>query len=56
MTMRLIMIFLAALVVATPAQAHRFAPSLLKVTEVADDRYNFVWKTPTNRNDVQEGL
>ncbi|GHD31158.1 HupE/UreJ family protein [Parahalioglobus pacificus] len=46
MTMRLIMIFVAALVVATPAQAHRFAPSLLKVTEVADDRYNFVWKTP----------
>jgi hydrogenase/urease accessory protein HupE len=28
------------------AQAHRFAPSLLKVTEIAEQRYNMVWKTP----------
>ena len=29
-----------------PAQAHRFAPSLLKVNEVAAGQYNMVWKTP----------
>ena len=28
------------------AQAHRFAPSLLKVNEIADQQYNMVWKTP----------
>ena len=28
------------------AQAHRFAPSLLKVTELAPGEYNMVWKTP----------
>lgn len=28
------------------AHAHRFAPSLLKVTEIAEQRYNMVWKTP----------
>jgi hypothetical protein len=28
------------------AQAHRFAPSLLKVTEISPLQYNFVWKTP----------
>jgi hypothetical protein len=27
-------------------QAHRFAPSLLKVTELSPLQYNFVWKTP----------
>ncbi len=27
------------------AEAHRFAPSLLKVTEIAP-QYNVVWKTP----------
>lgn len=27
-------------------QAHRFAPSLLKVTEISPLQYNFVWKTP----------
>lgn len=31
---------------ALPAQAHRFAPSLLKVTEVGDNQFNLVWKTP----------
>lgn len=28
------------------AQAHRFAPSLLKVVEIAPLEYNVVWKTP----------
>jgi hypothetical protein len=28
------------------AEAHRFAPSLLKVTEIADHQYAVVWKTP----------
>ncbi len=35
-----------AAVVAQAAQAHRFAPSLLKITETADQHYNVVWKTP----------
>ena len=37
---------LLALVLAQSAQAHRFAPSLLKVTEIADQQYSVVWKTP----------
>ena len=28
------------------AHAHRFAPSLLKVNEIATGQYNMVWKTP----------
>jgi len=28
------------------AQAHRFAPSLLKVNEIASGQYHMVWKTP----------
>jgi len=28
------------------AIAHRFAPSLLKITEISDRLYNVVWKTP----------
>jgi hydrogenase/urease accessory protein HupE len=35
-----------ALAVAQMAQAHRFAPSLFKVTEIADQQYSVVWKTP----------
>lgn len=31
---------------ASQVQAHRFAPSLLKVTEIAPLQYNLVWKTP----------
>jgi hypothetical protein len=34
------------LCLAQGAQAHRFAPSLLKVTEIAAHQYNVVWKTP----------
>ena len=29
------------------AEAHRFAPSLLKLTQTAEATYNVVWKTPT---------
>ncbi|MDB9963325.1 HupE/UreJ family protein [Pseudomonadales bacterium] len=29
------------------AEAHRFAPSLLKLTQTAEATYNAVWKTPT---------
>jgi hypothetical protein len=35
-----------SLLLAQTAQAHRFAPSLLKVTETAGQQYNVVWKTP----------
>jgi hypothetical protein len=34
------------LLLAQAAHAHRFAPSLLKVTETAGQHYNVVWKTP----------
>lgn len=37
---------LLLLPLAQTTQAHRFAPSLLKVTEVAPGQYNMVWKTP----------
>jgi hypothetical protein len=45
-TLRLLSGVLLALVLAQSAQAHRFAPSLLKVTEIADQQYSVVWKTP----------
>ncbi len=41
---RLLVVLL--LVAVQPALAHRFAPSLLKVTEVAPNSFNMVWKTP----------
>jgi len=37
---------LLVVLVAQSAHAHRFAPSLLKVTETAGQHYNIVWKTP----------
>ena len=44
-------LFLLALLVALvhpgAAEAHRFAPSLLKLIETSDHIYNVVWKTPT---------
>lgn len=40
----LIIFLLFALVPA--AQAHRFAPSLLKVSEIGEQQYHVVWKTP----------
>ena len=38
--------FMLALLVSDGALAHRFAPSLLKVSEIASNHYNMVWKTP----------
>ena len=40
------MVLAVALFMATSAYAHRFAPSLLKVTEVGDGQYHMVFKTP----------
>jgi len=45
-TLRVLTGVLLALALAQSAQAHRFAPSLLKVTEIADQQYSVVWKTP----------
>ena len=44
--LRPITVLLLGLFLAHAAQAHRFAPSLLKVTEIADQQYAVVWKTP----------
>lgn len=44
--MRLIAMLLLCLGAAQSAYAHRFAPSLLNVQEVAPLTYNVVWKTP----------
>tara|TARA_R110001599_G_scaffold353851_2_gene600184 strand:- start:4567 stop:5568 length:1002 start_codon:yes stop_codon:yes gene_type:complete len=44
--LRVIVGLFLALILAQTAQAHRFAPSLLKVTEIADQQYSVVWKTP----------
>ena len=45
-SLRLIFTLVLSLGIAQVAQAHRFAPSLLKVNEIADQQYNMVWKTP----------
>lgn len=45
-SLRLTILLLLALCLSLPAMAHRFAPSLLKVTEIAPGQYNLVWKTP----------
>lgn len=45
-TLRLLVLIVPGLALAQAAQAHRFAPSLLKVTEIADQQYSVVWKTP----------
>jgi len=34
------------MLMSVPAQAHRFAPSLLRLVEVGEQEYNVVWKTP----------
>ena len=44
--LRIAALLLMVLGLSLPAQAHRFAPSLLKVTEIAVGQYNLVWKTP----------
>jgi hydrogenase/urease accessory protein HupE len=41
-----LLLLVLALCAFQPAQAHRFAPSLLKVTEVSPNSFNMVWKTP----------
>lgn len=41
-----LMLLVLAVGLSSSAFAHRFAPSLLKVTEVAPLQYNMVWKTP----------
>ena len=45
------LIFLMSLIIVLThpytAEAHRFAPSLLKFTETSDHIFNVVWKTPT---------
>lgn len=44
--LRLMAALAVGLCLAQGAQAHRFAPSLLKITEIADQHYAVVWKTP----------
>ena len=44
--LRMTILLSLALGLSLPVQAHRFAPSLLKVTEIAQGHYNLVWKTP----------
>ncbi len=46
-SLRTIMWVLLLSMLALPALAHRFAPSLLKVEEVSTGLYSLVWKTPT---------
>jgi hypothetical protein len=43
---RFLLLLAMLLLVQQPALAHRFAPSLLKVDEIASGQYNMVWKTP----------
>ncbi len=44
--LRQLTVLVVGLVLVQAAQAHRFAPSLLKVTEIGDHQYAVVWKTP----------
>jgi hydrogenase/urease accessory protein HupE len=44
--LRIFLLLFMALCLMPAAQAHRFAPSLLKVVETAPQQYNVVWKTP----------
>lgn len=46
MMMRYLLLSIACLAMSIPAQAHRFAPSLLKVNEIGSGEFNLVWKTP----------
>ena len=45
-SLRPLLTLAVALLVTQFAQAHRFAPSLLKVSEIGPDQYHMVWKTP----------
>lgn len=44
--MRCALLLILTLGLSFSAQAHRFAPSLLKVNEIGPGLYNMVWKTP----------
>jgi hydrogenase/urease accessory protein HupE len=44
-----ILLLLIPLLLCGEAQAHRFAPSLLRLIELGDGQYNVVWKTPAQR-------
>ncbi|MFT4824173.1 MAG: hydrogenase/urease accessory protein HupE [Halioglobus sp.] len=44
---RLALALLVLLSISVNVQAHRFAPSLLKLVETSQGSYNVVWKTPT---------
>jgi hydrogenase/urease accessory protein HupE len=46
---RLTVLLFIPLLVSVEAQAHRFAPSLLRLFEIGDGNYNVVWKTPAQR-------
>lgn len=41
-----VVLVLAGLIFSVAVQAHRFAPSLLKVNEIKEQQYHWVWKTP----------
>jgi hypothetical protein len=43
---RIGLILLMTTLLAQAAHAHRFAPSLLKLTQIASQQYSVVWKTP----------
>ncbi len=45
-SLRLLLLLALSLSITQFAHAHRFAPSLLKVNEIAPGQYNMVWKTP----------
>ena len=45
-TLRFSCLLLLGLLLSAGAQAHRFAPSLLKVNEIGEGQYHLVWKTP----------
>jgi hydrogenase/urease accessory protein HupE len=44
--LRIVAVLLLGLGLSLSAQAHRFAPSLLKLNEIAAGQYHLVWKTP----------
>ena len=47
---RLIALLVLPLLFSVEAQAHRFAPSLLRLFELGEDQYKVVWKTPAQRS------
>ena len=44
--LRLVLTAMLLLGITQFAQAHRFAPSLLQITEIGQNTFNLVWKTP----------